>query len=121
MLIELLTKQYPGMRQWLAQRLSAVYMALYTLLLAAMLLIQHPADFSQWQAFFVPWWWRLLTWLFFLSLAMHAWLGVRDVLKDYIFNVTLRGYLQLLVDVVLIIDLAWATYILWTITLTSVN
>ncbi|HEY0563726.1 MAG TPA: succinate dehydrogenase, hydrophobic membrane anchor protein [Methylophilus sp.] len=115
MLIELLTKKYPGMRQWLAQRLSAVYLALYTFLLVTMLLIKQPADFTQWQAFFAPWWWRLLTLLMFISLAMHAWLGVRDVLKDYIFNVTLRGYLQLLVDVVLIIDLVWVSTILWNI------
>ena len=121
MLIELLTKKYPGMRQWLAQRLSAVYMALYTLILLELLIAKRPASFMQWQAFFAPWWWRLLTLLFFISLAMHAWLGVRDVLKDYIFNVTLRGYLQLLVDIVLMMDLAWATYILWNIKLSGMN
>ena len=41
MLIELLTKRYPGMRLWLAQRLSAVYMAAYLLLLALMVLLKQ--------------------------------------------------------------------------------
>jgi succinate dehydrogenase / fumarate reductase membrane anchor subunit len=53
--------------------------------------------------------------LFFISLVMHAWLGVRDVFKDYIFNLSLRAVLQVLVDVLLIIYLCWAGVILWSI------
>lgn len=115
MLIELLTKKYPGMRLWLAQRLSALVMAGYLLLLALLLLIMQPADYGSWLALMSPWWWRLLTLLFFMSLIMHAWLGVRDVFKDYIFNLNLRAVMQILVDVLLIIYLGWAGVILWSL------
>jgi succinate dehydrogenase / fumarate reductase membrane anchor subunit len=113
MLIELLTKKYPGMRMWLAQRISAVVMALYTVLFGLLILIKQPAGYEAWKLFMSPWWWRILTLLFFISLYMHAWLGVRDVLKDYVFNLRLRAVLQTLVDVLLIVYLCWVSIILW--------
>lgn len=112
MLIELLTDRYPGMRQWLAQRLSAVVMALYTLVFVVLIAVKQPGNYTEWLAFFSPWWWRLATLLSWICLTMHAWLGVRDVLKDYIFNVAVRSYLQLLVDMALIVDLIWMVTIL---------
>jgi succinate dehydrogenase / fumarate reductase membrane anchor subunit len=112
MLIELLTDRYPGMRQWLTQRLSAVVMALYTIVFVVLIAVQQPSDYVGWLAFFSPWWWRIATILCWFSLMMHAWLGVRDVLKDYIFNVTVRFYLQLLVEVALIVDFTWMAFIL---------
>lgn len=115
MIIELLTKRYPGMRLWLAQRLSAVFMAAYLLLLALVVLFKRPQGFAGWHALMSPWWWRVLTLLFFVSLIMHAWLGVRDVFKDYVFNLRLRAVLQVLVDVLLVLYLGWAVMILWSI------
>lgn len=115
MIIELLTKRYPGMRLWLAQRLSAVFMAAYLLMLALVVLFKQPQGFAGWYALMSPWWWRVLTLLFFVSLIMHAWLGVRDVFKDYVFNLRLRAVLQVLVDVLLVLYLGWAVMILWSI------
>ncbi len=115
MLIELLTKKYPGMRLWLAQRLSAVVMAVYLVIFALLILLKQPAGYEGWLELMSPWWWRLFTLLFFISLVMHAWLGVRDVFKDYIFNLKLRAVLQILVDVLLIVYLFWSGVILWGI------
>ena len=115
MLIQLLTNKYPGMRLWLSQRLSAVIMAIYIVLLIALLIIQQPVGFDAWHVFVSPAWFKLTTFLFFVSLFSHAWLGVRDVLKDYIFNLDLRNYLQIIVDVLLLVYLAWVSVILWNI------
>jgi len=115
MLIELLTKKYPGMRLWLAQRLSAVVMAVYLIIFVLLLLVKQPVGYEGWLELMSPWWWRLFTLLFFISLVMHAWLGVRDVFKDYIFNIKLRAVMQVLVDVLLIVYLFWSGVILWSI------
>jgi succinate dehydrogenase / fumarate reductase membrane anchor subunit len=115
MLIELLTKKYPGMRLWLAQRFSAVVMAFYLVVFALVLSVSQPSDYAEWMAIMSPWWWRLFSLLFLTSLVMHAWLGVRDVFKDYIFNLKLRALLQIVVDVLLIIYLGWSGVILWGI------
>ena len=113
MLIQLLTNKYPGMRLWLSQRLTALVMAAYIILLAILLLIIQPSGHAAWHAFFAPIWFRLATLVFFMCLLMHAWLGVADVLQDYIFNKTLRAYMQIAVDIALVGYLFWLIFILW--------
>ena len=115
MLIQLLTNKYPGMRLWLSQRLTALVMAVYFVLLLVFLVIVQPAAHAEWHAFISPTWFRIATLVFFMCLFMHAWLGVADVLKDYVFNKTLRAYMQIAVDVLLIIYLFWLGYILWNV------
>lgn len=115
MLFELLTNKYPGMRFWLTQRLTALLVAAYIVLLVLLLLIIRPIGFEAWRAFVSPILFRLATLLFFAALCMHAWLGVRDVLRDYIFNVNLRSFLQIVVDVLLMIYLVWLSVILWNL------
>ncbi len=115
MLIQLLTNKYPGMRLWLSQRLTAVVMAVYIVLSLVAVLVIQPAGYDAWHTFVSPIWFRLATLLFFMCLFMHAWLGVADVLKDYVFNKALRAYLQMVVDVALVLYLFWIIYILWNV------
>jgi succinate dehydrogenase / fumarate reductase membrane anchor subunit len=115
MLIELLTKKYPGMRQWLTQRLTAVVMAVYIVFLIVYMIALQPNNHAAWRAALNPPWFRFATFLFFICLCMHAWLGVRDVLKDYVFNQTLRGYMQTVVDILLTLYVIWMGVILWGI------
>lgn len=115
MLIQLLTNKYPGMRIWLSQRLTALVMAVYIVLLVILLAIVQPAGYAAWHAFIAPIWFRIATLIFFMCLFMHAWLGVADVLKDYVFNKTLRAYMQIAVDALLIAYLFWLTFILWNV------
>jgi len=60
-------------------------------------------------------WWRLATWLFWVSLSSHAWLGVRDVLKDYVPNQQMRIVLLKLVVIALWVYMAWITVLLWNL------
>jgi succinate dehydrogenase / fumarate reductase, membrane anchor subunit len=115
MVIQLLTSKYPGMRLWLSQRITALVMALYTVLLILMLVIQQPSGFVAWHAFVSPLWFKLVTFLFFVCLFIHAWLGVADVLKDYVFNKILRKYMQIVVDIALVVYLFWLIFILWNV------
>ena len=115
MLFQLLTNKYPGMRIWLSQRLTALVMVFYIVFLVIMLLVMQPAGFAAWHDFVSPICFRIATLIFFMSLFMHAWLGVTDVLKDYVFNKTLRGYMQIIVDIMLLVYLIWVSIILWNI------
>lgn len=98
MLFELLTAKYPGMRLWLTQRLCALSMATVLLLFWARVWWLAPQDYAGWVAVFSPLWWRLLCLWFFICMQMHAWLGVRDVLRDYVPQVVIRAGLQWLVN-----------------------
>ncbi|MDP3088811.1 MAG: succinate dehydrogenase, hydrophobic membrane anchor protein [Methylotenera sp.] len=112
MLIELLTKRYPGMRAWLTQRLSALVMAIYSVFAVARFFIVQPNNYEAWVSFFQPLWWRIATLLFWISLTIHAWLGIRDVFKDYVPNPSVRDALQKVLVVFLCSYLVWAAWLL---------
>ena len=102
-----------GLRSWLVQRMSAVVMALYTLLFLAAVLVARPADHATWRALFAQGWMRVATLVFFVSLFLHAWVGVRDILMDYVKPTGLRLGLEVAVIVALVALGGWAIDILW--------
>jgi succinate dehydrogenase / fumarate reductase membrane anchor subunit len=102
-----------GWRDWLVQRVTAVVMAVYALILAAVLLRQPSMDFSTWRGLWATPWLRYATLLFFLSLAWHAWVGMRDILMDYVGNAGWRVALQSAVILALVCYTVWAMRILW--------
>ena len=103
-----------GLRDWLAQRLTALIMAVYAVLMGVVLLAAGPADHAAWKAMFAHQWVRLGTFLFLMSLIVHAWIGVRDILMDYIKPTGVRLACQVVVILVLIVCAAWSVQILWS-------
>lgn len=102
-----------GLSAWLLQRLTAVVMAAYTVLLAAILLWCPPASHADWRALFGGAFVRLATMLFVLALLYHAWVGVRDIVMDYVKPLGVRLALQALVGTALLFYLVWSVSILW--------
>jgi succinate dehydrogenase / fumarate reductase membrane anchor subunit len=115
MVIELLTRRYPGMRAWLMQRLTGLVMAIYSVMLIARAFDTKPHDYQSWLLFFEPWWMRAASLLFWISLTIHAWLGIRDVLKDYVPNAQLRALMLNVIIILLWLYLAWATWLFCTL------
>lgn len=72
-----------GLPAWLVQRLSALYMVIYTLLALVWYLAAPTAGYASWRALFTQPVIAILTAMFFLALLLHAWVGVRDVVLDY--------------------------------------
>jgi succinate dehydrogenase / fumarate reductase membrane anchor subunit len=102
-----------GIRDWLAQRITAAIMAVYTLLAIAVLVPKLPLTYESWKALFSHGGVRVATLLLVVSLAWHAWVGVRDILMDYIKHDGLRLALQVLTVVLLAGYVSWAIEILW--------
>jgi succinate dehydrogenase / fumarate reductase membrane anchor subunit len=102
-----------GLRDWIAQRATAVIMAIYSVLLVAVLLLVRPATFEAWQAVFANGLMKFLTFLFFVSLFYHAWIGVRDLWMDYVKPTGIRLSLHVLTITLLVGYTAWAAAILW--------
>ena len=102
-----------GLRDWLAQRITAAIMAVYTVIVLAVLLLGQPISYGVWKDLFSQGWMRVATLLFAASLAWHMWVGVRDILMDYVRPVGLRLALQVGVLLVIAGYLAWAVHILW--------
>jgi succinate dehydrogenase / fumarate reductase membrane anchor subunit len=107
------TGAHYGLRDWLAQRITAVIMAVYTVILAVVMLGGKPISYPVWRDLFQQGWMRVATLLFAASLAWHAWVGVRDILMDYVQPVGVRLTLQVLVLLTLAGYLGWTIQILW--------
>lgn len=104
-----------GLRDFLAQRITAVIMAGYSILFLGLLLLAGaPASQQQWQDLFAPHWMRFATLLFFLSLFWHAWIGMRDIFMDYVKPTGLRLACHVAVIMLLIAYAGWAIQILWS-------
>lgn len=102
-----------GLRGWLAQRISAVVMAVYTIVLVVALAAIRPADYATWKTLFGHGLMRVATLLFIASVLLHAWVGMRDILMDYVKPTGLRLALHVAVIVLLVGYAGWATQILW--------
>ena len=102
-----------GLLGWLVQRISAVVLVIYTLFMTILLWSHRPLQFADWKALFTPLPMRLFSFLFFLSLLLHAWVGVRNILMDYVHPTGWRLTLEVAVIMALTVYGAWSTYILW--------
>ena len=102
-----------GMRDWLSQRVTAVVMALFTLVLLVQLLLPGPLGYDRWAGIFSAQWMKLFTLVVFLALAWHAWVGMRDIWMDYVRPVGARLVLQMATIVWLLGCTAWAVQVLW--------
>jgi succinate dehydrogenase / fumarate reductase membrane anchor subunit len=102
-----------GLRDWLAQRITAVIMVVYTGILMFTLAPGPARGFAEWKSLFASGWMRVATLLFGVSLAWHAWVGMRDILMDYIKPDGVRLALQVLTLLLIAGYLGWMVQILW--------
>ena len=103
-----------GLRDWMAQRLTAALMALFTaLVLVQVIFSSGEIGYDQWAGIFSPQWMKALTFSIFLALSYHVWVGMRDIWMDYIKPVGLRLALHLFTIVWLLSCLGWAVQVLW--------
>jgi succinate dehydrogenase / fumarate reductase membrane anchor subunit len=102
-----------GLRDWLAQRITAGIMAVYTVIVLVVFLTGRPFSYQIWRDLFTQGWMRVATLLFAASLAWHAWVGVRDIIMDYVKPTGLRLALESVVLLTIAGYLAWAIQILW--------
>ena len=101
-----------GLGDWLLQRLTAVIMALYTLFAVGYLAWRAPGTYADFRGAFTGGF-RVFTMLFLVALLYHAWVGMRDILMDYVKAAGLRLLLQAAVGITLVLYLIWSASILW--------
>jgi len=115
MVDRVITGAHYGVRDWLAQRVTALVIAAYAVLFVGALLVCTPGTYEDWQALFAPQWMRLASFVFFVSLFWHAWIGMRDIFMDYVKSTAIRLGLQIVTILLLVAYMAWAVQILWSI------
>ncbi|WP_295955547.1 succinate dehydrogenase, hydrophobic membrane anchor protein [Rhodoferax sp.] len=104
-----------GLRDWLAQRVTAGILALFTVVvLAQLLLSKGPIGYDLWAGIFAAQWMKIVTFAVIIALLYHVWVGMRDIWMDYVTSlVWLRLLLQIFTMVWLIGCAGWAIQVLW--------
>ncbi len=107
-----MNRQLSGFRAWMWQRVSAVYLALYIAYVLLRLVVSPPGDHDALVAWMggLPMW--LATAAFLVMLLLHAWVGVRDVVLDYLKPAPLRLLVLLAVQAFLLACGLWALAVL---------
>jgi succinate dehydrogenase / fumarate reductase membrane anchor subunit len=113
MVNRVVTGAHYGLRDWIIQRVSAVVMAAYALFIAGWVLIHAPVRYEAWTRLFAGDVMRSFTLLTLLAMFYHAWVGVRDIVMDYVKPAVLRLAIHTLVIMALILYVVWSVQILW--------
>jgi succinate dehydrogenase / fumarate reductase membrane anchor subunit len=100
-----------GLRDWLVQRITGLVIAIYTVVL--LVLLVSGMDLGRWQELSTHTTFRLLTFLTLVSVFVHAWVGMRDIVMDYVRATAVRLSLEVLVVAALVVYTGWAIQILW--------
>ena len=123
-----------GTRDWLAQRVTAILMTVYTfIVLGRWAWPRYVLDemgervlnaegqalvvsgYDKWAGVFAPGWVKFLTFAVAVALIYHVWVGVRNVLMDYVKADGLRLSLQIAALVYLAGCAGWILQVLWSI------
>jgi succinate dehydrogenase / fumarate reductase membrane anchor subunit len=109
-----LKKALSGLRAWVIQRFTAVYMLLFLAFVLFHFAFYPPHSYEEWHGWIArPFVWTSAA-LFFVALLMHAWVGLRDVMMDYMKPVQLRISLLALLFLILAGLAIWALQILFS-------
>ncbi len=95
-----------GLRPWVIQRVSAVYILIFTCYVIYCLLtadtLTTQSGFVIWQNWLFNPFNTTAVGLFVIALLFHAWIGMRDVVLDYVHNIMLKIFIfGLLIGVLL--------------------
>lgn len=106
---------HQGLRDWLIQRVTAVVMIVYALVLAGFFLTHPNVAYYEWHGLFRSQWMKIGTVLVMLALLYHAWIGMWTIFTDYIKVVWLNWVLQIVVILALIAFFLETLLILWSV------
>ncbi len=102
-----------GLRDWLIQRITAGVMAVGVVALVVYILLKPHLDYNVWTGLFSSQPVRAFALLFLLSLFYHAWIGMRDIVMDYVKCAGVRLTMHVLVILALLLYTIWSVQILW--------
>jgi succinate dehydrogenase / fumarate reductase membrane anchor subunit len=110
-----LSVSHQGLREWIIQRLSAIYMALYSLGLVGYVLLTPGMSFAEWHGLFSLTWVKVATILFIFLMLYHAWIGMWTIFTDYVKPFVVRSVLNTLVLFMLGACFVWGLMIVWSV------
>ena len=97
-----------GLYSWIIQRLSAIYLAIYILYILQQWMFSSAGSYQQWKDWLANPFNGISMGVFIVTLLLHAWIGTRDILMDYVHGLALRLSLFAVVIFILMLSGIWA-------------
>jgi len=102
-----------GIHDWLLLRAAAMVMTLYVLYILGFIVMSGTLTYDIWRGFFSSNFTKVFTLLTLFSILVHGWIGMWQVLTDYIKPLALRMMLQLVIVVALLVYAIYGTVVVW--------
>ena len=102
-----------GTHDFVLLRVSAIILATYALFMVSFFVATPNLTFDVWTGLFGALWMKVYTLLALTALLAHGWIGIWQVLTDYVKNALGRGLLQLIFSVALIVYWLMGLFVLW--------
>lgn len=102
-----------GLKDWLIQRISSIYLLGYFIFLFSFLLAHPNLNYTDWHLLFHDWKFKIATLLALFFLSLHAWIGIWTVTTDYIKPTGLRLFIQMMVLLGLLSQFIWGLMMMW--------
>lgn len=102
-----------GWRDFLVQRVSGLYMAVYTFILFLAVLFRMPMTHELWVGLFASPWMKFLTFAAIVALIWHTWVGMASIWYDYAKPAGLRLIMHTLTAFWLLGCAGLALQVLW--------
>lgn len=103
-----------GVHDWLLVRASAIIMTLYVLYILGFVVMSDTLTYEIWRGFFASSVTKVFTLLTLFSILMHGWIGMWQVLTDYVKHLATRLLLQMAIVVALFVYAIYGTVVVWS-------
>lgn len=102
-----------GLKDWLIQRFSALYLAFYVIFLTIFFVRHTPMTFADWHLFFSCMAVKVATLIAFFMILLHAWIGLWTVATDYMKCAYVRLSFLMILAIWLTAQFIWGILIIW--------
>lgn len=104
-----------GVHDYILVRASSIILASYLVFILAFIALNGPLTFENWYQLFNSITMKVYTLVTLIALLVHAWIGVWQVLTDYVKNIAIRGGLLFICVIAALSYLAAGIFILWSV------
>ncbi|WP_130834416.1 succinate dehydrogenase membrane anchor subunit [[Erwinia] mediterraneensis] len=102
-----------GIQDWLLLRASAILITLYALYILGFVVMTDTLTYEIWRGFFASSFTKVFTLLTLFSILIHGWIGMWQVLTDYVKHLAVRLIVQLVIVVALLAFAIYGTVVVW--------
>ncbi|EUL43157.1 succinate dehydrogenase hydrophobic membrane anchor subunit [Klebsiella aerogenes UCI 48] len=102
-----------GVHDFILVRATAIVLTLYIIYMVGFFATSGEISWENWTGFFSSAFTKVFTLLALVSILIHAWIGMWQVLTDYVKPLAVRLVLQLIIVVALVAYVLYGFVVVW--------